>query len=259
MTFFFFSSYHNNHIMFLRQSCQGRNVAHAPCIMVFVLHLESDHHRGTLSLPIWKSSVRLCQTRATRNGSEIESVSARDDTIDINGRQRQRRQTHIHPIMKVNVSDEEWKLLDSVVLRGALEGAVASAAVAVPSFYYLHRKSAWYRSLPLPLRVAGVVMVVAPFTSIQAERRSLEFERKRWCVCVPCGALISMLTYRGTGRIPENWSWIALQRQKRPGSAHFPRRTRRSTGLLDISIPSFSGVGQCPWPRLVPSWQRTSE
>ncbi|KAF8554497.1 hypothetical protein OG21DRAFT_1484609 [Imleria badia] len=82
--------------------------------------------------------------------------------------------------MKVNVSAEEWQLLDSVVLRGALEGAVASAALAVPGFYYLHRKSAWYRSLPLPLRVAGVVMVVAPFTSIQAERRSLEFERNRW-------------------------------------------------------------------------------
>lgn len=83
--------------------------------------------------------------------------------------------------MKVNVSDEEWQVFDSVVLRGALEGAAASAAVALPSFYYLYRRSAWYRSLPLPLRVAGVVMVVAPITSIQAERRSLEFERKQWC------------------------------------------------------------------------------
>jgi hypothetical protein len=84
--------------------------------------------------------------------------------------------------MKVNVSDEEWRLVESVMFRGALEGAVASAAVAIPGFYYLHRKSAWYRSLPLPLRVAGVVMVVAPLTSIQAERRSLEFERRQWCV-----------------------------------------------------------------------------
>jgi hypothetical protein len=82
--------------------------------------------------------------------------------------------------MKVNVSDEEWRLVESVMFRGALEGAVASAAVAIPGFYYLHRKSAWYRSLPLPLRVAGVVMVVAPLTSIQAERRSLEFERRQW-------------------------------------------------------------------------------
>lgn len=89
-------------------------------------------------------------------------------------------QHHLVYFMKVNVSDEEWRLLDSAVLRGALEGASASAALAIPSFYYLHRKSAWYRSLPLPLRVAGVVMVVAPFTSIQAERRSLEFERRQW-------------------------------------------------------------------------------
>ena len=87
--------------------------------------------------------------------------------------------------MKVNVSEEEWQLVNSVILRGALEGAVVSAAVAIPGFYYLHRRSAWYRSLPLPLRVAGVVMVVAPLTSIQAERRSLEFERKRWCVVHP--------------------------------------------------------------------------
>lgn len=85
--------------------------------------------------------------------------------------------------MKVDISQEEWRRLDSAVLRGALEGAVASASVALPGFYYLHRRSAWYRSLPLPLRVAGVVMVVAPFTSIQAERRSLEFERNRWCAC----------------------------------------------------------------------------
>ncbi|KAG6373065.1 hypothetical protein JVT61DRAFT_1832 [Boletus reticuloceps] len=82
--------------------------------------------------------------------------------------------------MKVNVTEQDWNHLDAAVWRGALEGALTSAAIAVPSFYYLHRRSAWYRSLPFSLRVAGVVMVVAPWTSIQAERRSLEFERARW-------------------------------------------------------------------------------
>jgi len=82
--------------------------------------------------------------------------------------------------MKVDVTEQDWKHLDAVVWRGALEGALTSAAVAIPSFYYLHRRSAWYRSLPFSLRVAGVVMVVAPMTSIQAERRSLAFERARW-------------------------------------------------------------------------------
>lgn len=84
--------------------------------------------------------------------------------------------------MKVNVSDDEWKHHDYAIYRGALEGFVATAALTIPGFYYLHRKSAWYRSLPFPLRVASVVIVVAPFTSIQAERRSLEFERKQWYV-----------------------------------------------------------------------------
>ncbi|KAG9311451.1 hypothetical protein JVU11DRAFT_8566 [Chiua virens] len=82
--------------------------------------------------------------------------------------------------MKVNVSSEEWQHLDSTVWRGALEGAITGAAVSIPSFYFLYRRSSWYRSLPFPLRVAGVVMVMAPLTSIQAERRSLEFERKQW-------------------------------------------------------------------------------
>ncbi|KAG8221520.1 hypothetical protein J3R82DRAFT_1735 [Butyriboletus roseoflavus] len=82
--------------------------------------------------------------------------------------------------MKVNISADEWKDHDSAVFRGALEGFVASAAVAVPGFYYLHRRSAWYRSLPLPLRVAGVVLIVGPYTSMKAEWRSLEFERKQW-------------------------------------------------------------------------------
>lgn len=91
-------------------------------------------------------------------------------------------QTYTRTVMKVGVSDEEWKVLDSIVWRGALEGAFASAAVAIPGFYYLHRKSAWYRSLTLPLRVAGVVLIVVPFTSIQAERRSLQYERTHWCV-----------------------------------------------------------------------------
>lgn len=85
--------------------------------------------------------------------------------------------------MKVNVSHDEWQGVDAAILRGALEGALTSAAVAIPGFYLLHRRSAWYRTLPLPLRVAGVVMVVAPFTSIQAERRSLAFERQQWYVC----------------------------------------------------------------------------
>lgn len=122
--------------------------------------------------------------------------------------------------MKVNVSEEEWKLFESVIFRGALEGAVASAAVSIPGFYYLHRKSAWYRSLPLPLRVAGVVMVVAPLTSIQAERRSLEFERKQWCV------VIRVRAARPTADpIAGLWIWQVGFRKTRTGSRCGGRRS----------------------------------
>lgn len=88
--------------------------------------------------------------------------------------------------MKVNVTDQEWRLLDTAVLRGALEGFVVSTALAVPASFLLHKRSAWYRALPLSLRVAGVVMLVAPATSIQAERRSLAFDRSQWCVAPFC-------------------------------------------------------------------------
>lgn len=107
-------------------------------------------------------------------------------------------------VMKVNVSDEEWNNLHSAILRGTLEGAAASAAVAIPSFYYLHRKSAWYRSLPLPLRVAGVVLIVVPFTSIQAERRSLEFDRKQWCVHARIQVALTLIAVATSGRTPGN-------------------------------------------------------
>ncbi|KAI9462275.1 hypothetical protein HD554DRAFT_2176030 [Boletus coccyginus] len=65
--------------------------------------------------------------------------------------------------MKVDVSQEKsGNAWTRPYCRGALEGAVASASVALPGFYYLHRRSAWYRSLPLPLRVAGVVNGPSP-------------------------------------------------------------------------------------------------
>lgn len=153
--------------------------------------------------------------------------------------------------MKVDVSDDEWRLLDSAVLRGALEGALASTALAVPSFYYLYRKSPWYRSLPLPLRVAGVVMIVAPVTSIQAERRSLAFERKRWCVVFSArGFRCAHLCM--TGPIRGNWSSTVQQRKRRPGSRRSQRQTRCSTGPRAINTRSFSGAGRRPWPSPVP-------
>ena len=44
----------------------------------------------------------------------------------------------------------------------------------------MHRRWAYYRSLPIQLKALGVVMVVAPLYAIQAERRGVEFDKSTW-------------------------------------------------------------------------------
>jgi hypothetical protein len=68
------------------------------------------------------------------------------------------------------------------VRRGALEGGAVGGMLALGGSYYLQRTFAAYRNLPTSLKALGVVIVVAPAITIQAERRSLQFERERWCV-----------------------------------------------------------------------------
>ncbi|KXN89459.1 Respiratory supercomplex factor 2, mitochondrial [Leucoagaricus sp. SymC.cos] len=64
--------------------------------------------------------------------------------------------------------------------RGALEGALVSGSVALAGSYYMHRTWPAYRRLPLSLKALGIVIVVAPCLSIQAERRGLEYDRSQW-------------------------------------------------------------------------------
>ncbi|KIJ16251.1 hypothetical protein PAXINDRAFT_168766 [Paxillus involutus ATCC 200175] len=79
--------------------------------------------------------------------------------------------------MKFGITEAEWQGHDAAVMRGAAEGFFGTLAFATPAAFYLNRRWPYYRSLPLPLKVAGMVMMVAPAVSIQAERRSLAFER----------------------------------------------------------------------------------
>lgn len=81
--------------------------------------------------------------------------------------------------MKI-VTQEEIDGHTNATIRGAAEGALLSAAVAIPASLLLSRRWASYRALPLPLKVMGTVMVIAPCLSIQAERRGLEFDRAHW-------------------------------------------------------------------------------
>lgn len=64
--------------------------------------------------------------------------------------------------------------------RGAIEGALGGAAVALGASYGAHRYTTMYRRLPISLKVMGIVLVTAPCISIQAERRGLEYDRSQW-------------------------------------------------------------------------------
>ncbi|KAG1883863.1 hypothetical protein F4604DRAFT_267077 [Suillus subluteus] len=81
--------------------------------------------------------------------------------------------------MKI-VSQEEIDGHTNATIRGAAEGALLSAAVAIPGSLLLNRRWASYRALPLPLKVMGTVIMIAPCISIQAERRGLQFDRAHW-------------------------------------------------------------------------------
>lgn len=81
--------------------------------------------------------------------------------------------------MKI-VTQDEIDGHTRATVRGATEGALLSAAIAIPGSLILNRRWAYYKALPLSLKVLGTVLVVAPCLSIQAERRGLEFDRAHW-------------------------------------------------------------------------------
>jgi len=80
--------------------------------------------------------------------------------------------------MKTEHSDLSGHL--AATRRGAIEGGVASAIVALGGSYYLSRRHAGYRKLPLSLKAMGVVIFIIPVLTIQAERRGVEYERATW-------------------------------------------------------------------------------
>ncbi|TFK43847.1 hypothetical protein BDQ12DRAFT_709523 [Crucibulum laeve] len=64
--------------------------------------------------------------------------------------------------------------------RGALEGVAASGTLGLAASYYAHRNIPAYRRLPISLKALGLIILVAPVLSIQAERRGLEYDRSQW-------------------------------------------------------------------------------
>jgi len=82
--------------------------------------------------------------------------------------------------MKHYLTPKQIQEHDAASKRGAIEGTLASGAVALAGSYWAHRNIASYRRLPISLKVLGVIIVVAPCLSIQAERRGLEYDRSQW-------------------------------------------------------------------------------
>ncbi|KAF5332013.1 hypothetical protein D9758_014573 [Tetrapyrgos nigripes] len=82
--------------------------------------------------------------------------------------------------MKLDVTEEQLKEHSAAVRRGAFEGTVASGALAGAASWYAHRRYPAYRQLPLSLKVLAATIFIAPCLSIQAERRSLEYEQSQW-------------------------------------------------------------------------------
>ncbi|KAI6038525.1 hypothetical protein EDC04DRAFT_3141444 [Pisolithus marmoratus] len=79
--------------------------------------------------------------------------------------------------MKI-ITQEQLAGHNDAIYRGATEGFLGSAAFAIPASFILNRRWAYYRTLPLPLKVMGAVLIIGPCVSIQAERRGLEFDRE---------------------------------------------------------------------------------
>ncbi|KAG9317322.1 hypothetical protein JVU11DRAFT_1520 [Chiua virens] len=82
--------------------------------------------------------------------------------------------------MKVGLFQDDQRQRRAVTVRGALEGGLIGAGIAIPTLYLLNTRSGYYRSLPFPIKLLSGAVVVAPLAAIQSDKRSLEFERQHW-------------------------------------------------------------------------------
>jgi hypothetical protein len=83
-------------------------------------------------------------------------------------------------VLQIDLTEEQLAAHSRVVRRGAIEGAAAGLLIAGAGSLYAYRRIPSYRNLPLSLKALGPVIVVAPLLSIQAERRSIQYEESQW-------------------------------------------------------------------------------
>lgn len=69
--------------------------------------------------------------------------------------------------------------MDSVI-EGGIKGGLAGAALATPAHYIMKRQFAYYRNLPLPLKVLGGIAATVPAMYVGAENGGQAFSRSQW-------------------------------------------------------------------------------
>ncbi len=87
-------------------------------------------------------------------------------------------------------------------VNGGLRGLAYAAAVCGPGFYALQRYSPQFRTLPLPLKAFGLVVISVPLISVTAEKAGEAYERSLWT-----GAGVKELE---TKAIKEQQRWDSL-------------------------------------------------
>ena len=88
--------------------------------------------------------------------------------------------TSLHSYSMKFANEKQMQEHSAASRRGAIEGALGGGAVALAGSFWAHKRFPAYHRLPLSLKALGVIIVLAPCLSIQAERRGLQYERSQW-------------------------------------------------------------------------------
>ncbi|KAK7470252.1 Replication factor C, subunit RFC4 [Stygiomarasmius scandens] len=109
--------------------------------------------------------------------------------------------------MKFDLTEQQLKEHSAAVRRGALEGTVVSGILAGAGTWYAQRRWPAYRQLPTSLKVLAATIIIAPALSIQAERRSLEYEQSQWT-----GETVHLLSEKEQ-KEKEKWEAMTLKQK----------------------------------------------
>ncbi|OXC67140.1 hypothetical protein AYX13_04419 [Cryptococcus neoformans] len=77
-------------------------------------------------------------------------------------------------------TQDDMKTYYNEALKGGFRGALLAAAITGTSYFVFAKRSPTFRSLPLPAKAFGGVVISIPCMFICAERAALAYERAQW-------------------------------------------------------------------------------